>query len=113
MLSRKLSAFALISLGLACWSVSRFEVIKFSTEVLVQSANRLIDRSQMTQEHSQSLDRTFEEIVNNDRAWQRQIAATLPVAVLGFAFLAALFAYAAWGANQLERQIAAAPALAQ
>jgi hypothetical protein len=106
-LSKQLSVAALLCLGLTWWSVSKFELIKFSTETLVKSADRLIDRSQMTQEQSQELDRTFREIVNNDRAWKR-IAETQRIAVLGFTFLAGLFAYAGWAARRLQRKLSVA-----
>jgi hypothetical protein len=103
-LSKQLIAFALLSLGLTWWSATRFELFKFSTEVLINSANDLIDRSQMSPDDSEQLDRTFREIVNNDRAWQRTSEA-LPIAVFGFTSLAGVFAYAAWAARRLERKL--------
>ena len=110
-LSKQLFAFALISLGLTAWLVSRVDVDRVSAGALVNSANRLIDRSEMTPAQSQELDRAFRWIVHNDQNWLRQTATTLPVAVLGFVLLSALFAYAAWAARRLERQLAPAPSV--
>lgn len=108
-LSKQLIAFAVLSIGLSGWSASTIEVIKFSTGTLIQSADQLIDRTQMTPDESARLDRTFQQIVSNDRAWQR-IARTQPVSLFGFAFLAIAFGYAAWAVRRLEVKLGASSA---